>query len=323
MNYNQSSTAASSFLAFAFFAGYAFCTGYFYDLIASNELVFEEKTEGSDEETKAILLYIVTAILCGTTVLYGLFKCVNSQCMLILRVVGNFCAMVIFLGFKCEVLNKDVSLQDDAKDTLSSQSESTVAFALAWVIISTFELNENSFCQYQCTRMVAKAQLFLFWVLLAVSCCVEGEELLENAKNAEDTEAKTSAYLLIGTAAAAALAACCLVLFSLCEAMEFIRLHVLTGSLTAILFISSIGHQYYHLHKLINDEIDETENEFLIEWLEFMLKLNNWHFAGALCGALSILCTVGFDQFFFAEPTMKSSQPQTSQRPGVTIQIAQ
>merc|ERR1712083_1164504 len=98
-------------------------------------------------------------------------------------------AMVIFLGFKCEVLNKDVSLQDDAKDTLSSQSESTVAFALAWVIISTFELNENSFCQYHCTRWVAKAQLFLFWVLFAVSTCVEGEELLENAKEAEDTEA--------------------------------------------------------------------------------------------------------------------------------------
>lgn len=318
MNYNESSTAASTFLAFAFFAGHAFCTGYFYDLLASNKLV-EDETEASEEETKAILLYIVAAILCGTTVLYGLFKCVGSQCMLILRAVGNFCAMVIFLGFKCEVLNKDVSLQDDAKDTLSSQSESTVAFALAWVIISTFELNENSFCQYHCTRWVAKAQLFLFWVLFAVSTCVEGEELLENAKEAEDTEAKTSAYLLIGTTVAAALAALCFVLFSLCEATEFIRLHVLAGSLTGILYISSIGHQYYHFYKEVNDLIDETENELLIEFYEFMLKLGNWHFAGALCLGFSILCTIGFDQFFFATPTMKSSQ---SQRPGVTIQIA-
>jgi len=317
MNCNESSTATSSFLAFAFFAGYAFCTGYFFDLHASSSLV-EDETEASESETKVILLYIVTAILCGTTVLYGLFKCVGSQCMLILRAVGNFCAMVIFLGFKCEVLNKDVSLQDDATDTLFSQSESTVAFALAWVIISTFELNENSFCQYQCTRWVAKAQLFLFWVLLAVSFCVEGTEQLRK-KEVEDTEAKTSAYLLIGTAVAAALAALCFVLFSLCEATEFVRLHVLAGSLTGILYISFIGHQYYHFRKQIYDSINETENEFLIELYEFMLKLCNWHFAGTLCLGLSILCTIGFDHFFFAAPTVKTSQ---SQRPGVTIQIA-
>lgn len=320
MYYNEAPAAASTVLAFAFFAGYTACLGYYYDISQDLPLIEFSSDEKDELNTNSMLLYTVTAILCVTTLLYGLFKCIESQCMLILRMVGNFCAMVIFLGYKCEVLNTDGTLELDTYST-ESKSTPTVAFALAWVLISTFEVNENSFCKYRCTKWVAKAQLFFFWVLLAVAACFEGEDLLEKAKDAEDNEAKISAWLLLGFAIAAALSALCFVLFSLCEVTEFIRLHMLAGSLTGLLYIAHVGYHYYHFRKTVNEWIDESESSLFKEFYESLLKLLNWQFAGNFCLGVSILCTVGFDQFFLAAPVMvKSSQPQ---KPAVTIQIAQ
>jgi len=351
VTYTSSPSAAFfSFTCFASFALYAACIGFSYHvLINDREKICEDhgvecgifEVDGQNDEyyeTQSILAFTVAAILGLTSVFYCIYHCIESYCMLLLRIIGNVCAMLIFLGASCGVLSKDGKIDTNAvRDySFSTASDwgSTVAFAIAWIAISAFEINEFALASSRIhVRLLIKAMVFLFWALLAVSTCVSGEKLLNDFElEATDAESVYS-KLLLATAGASALAAIMFALFSMCEVGEFAKLHMLAGGLTGILFVAAVGYQSYHYREDLNEwekDIADGKNEATIafweDYVDYLMKFHNIHVAGDVFLGLAIFMSIGFDWLFLSsagvadfdfKPRSNVSQPKGA----TTIQI--
>jgi hypothetical protein len=317
----QSSPAGgSTFICFLLFAFYAGIHGYsFHYKLNSEAYPDPDLDQEIHAKTQRALLFAISAILVVSAVFYTLHKCVDSYCMLILRLIANFCAMVIYLGFACGVtgvLDEDGNINTNvAKDySFSNASEwsSTVAFAGAWIMISTFEIYEMGFTLS--TQWVVKMQVFLFWALLATCFCISGEKLLADVDMDGTGKEDIYAKLLLGVAGSSALAALLFLFFCMCELTgEFVRFHMFVGGLTSILLLAAFGYQTYEFRKAMK-EFEEYE------FYDAIMTHHNINFAGQVCLSLAIMATVGFDSVFFA-PVVHGPNPSSKQG-HTTIQIA-
>lgn len=324
MQYAPSS--GSTFICFLLFAFYTALDGYAYHYTLNlDEEKLDLKTDVAYAETQRALLFTITAILGVSAVLYVLHKCVDSYCLLVLRLIANFCAMAIFFGYKCGVLDEDGNIDTDGvKDySFSNASDwgSTVAFAAAWVVISTFEIYELGYTV--CMHWIVKIQVFLFWALLATCFCISGEKLLDDV-DMDGTESEDIyAKLLLGVAGSSALAALLFLLYFMCELGEFVRLHMLVGGLTGTLLLATFCYQTYQFRDMMKEwkESEECQSPLIDcgDLYDYAMMLHNIHFAEMVCICLAIMATVGFD-FVFLAPVVHGPNPSSKQ--GITIQIA-
>jgi len=299
----QAPVSGFSMTCFLFFAIFTACLAAYHHKV----LTFFGEHNADDwvdeMETRRNLL-IATSVLLGITsfIFYPAFKCSNMQTMLGLRLLGNLTAMLIYLGYEAGVLDEDgIDSQAMKNYSFSNASDwgSTVAFACAWVMIATFEINETVLCHRQITRWIVKFQVFMFWALVSVSMCIPAEKLLDDV-DVTDTESVYS-KLLIAASAACALGALMFAIYCTCEVQEFLKLHMLFGGLFVILFISSQAYESYNWRKDLNEsytpEIRER-HEMYQELYDHWLFLKNVQDAAAAFLAFAMLQVVGFGNYF-------------------------
>jgi len=313
----QAPASGVSFTFFVFFAAYTGILGFYYHEQADYYSDSPYLTDLVDDyETRRSLLLAIAAILAITSfVFYASYKCLELQTMLLLRLVGNLAAMLIYLGYQAGVLSEDGLDSDAVKDySFSNASDwgSTVAFACAFVFIAAFEINETVLCSRQITRWIVKFQVFVFWGLFAVALCISGEALLDDV-DLTDSESIYS-KLLIASAGASALAAFLFGCYCTCEIQEFLKLHMLFGGITVTLFVSATGYQSYEYRKDLQELLKDNE-----EALKHWVWTHNLHIASQSFLSLALYQIVGFDNYFFA------SQPKavapSADRETKTIQL--
>jgi len=250
-------------------------------------------------------LLIATSVLLGITsfIFYPAFKCSNMQTMLGLRLLGNLTAMLIYLGYEAGVLDEDgIDSQAMKNYSFSNASDwgSTVAFACAWVMIATFEINETVICHRTITRWIVKFQVFMFWALYAVAFVISGEELLDDV-DVTDTEGVYS-KLLISAAAASGLAALMFAFYCTCEVQEFLKLHMLFGGLFVILRISANVYESVNYRKDLKEYYSTWIMRDTAEQLyEHYLIVKNITDVGESFLLFAVLQIVGFDNYFFVK----------------------
>jgi len=325
--------ACSSFLCFFCFGVCAACHGYAFYVSRYDKICdgcdFDEREEEFDYyETQLTLLFTVASILGVSSIFYALYRCVESYCMLILRLIANVCAMIIFLGFSCDALSEDGINTSKVRDlTFSTAGDwgSTVAFAAAWVAISAFEINELTFASRRIhVRVFVKIQVFLFWALLAVSFCVSGYDLLDDADiEATDSESVYS-KIILAMAGMCALAGILFAIFCFVEVAEFAKLHMIAGALTSILYVSSIGYQSYHFRERMDEMkeemIGEGENSDIWEDIfDHFMKIHNCRVAGDVFLSLALFMSIGFDWYFLHN--FQAAGNDKSNKPTVQIQL--
>jgi len=311
MSIMHAPAACSSFLCFFCFGVCAACHGYAFYVSRYDKICdgcdFDKREEEFDYyETQLTLLFTVASILGVSSIFYALYRCVESYCMLILRLIANVCAMIIFLGFSCDALSEDGINTSKVRDlTFSTAGDwgSTVAFAAAWVAISAFEINELTFASRRIhVRVFVKIQVFLFWALLAVSFCVSGYDLLDDADiEATDSESVYS-KIILAMAGMCALAGILFAIFCFVEVAEFAKLHMITGALASILYVSSIVYQSYHFREHMDDLEDELavgrNSDKMEKIFDHFMKIHNCRVAGDVFLALAWFSTIGFDLYF-------------------------
>jgi len=293
-----------SLTCFLFFAVYTACFAAYYHKYITffGDLYSEEVLDRL--ETRRNLLVATTAMLGLTTFFfYPLYKCLGSQTMLALRLLGNLAAMLVFLGFQAGVLSEDgidsQAVRDHSFSNLSDWG-STVAFGCAWVLISTFEINETVICHRTITRLIVKFQVFMFWALYAVAFLISGEELLDDV-DVTDTEGVYS-KLLFSAAAASGLAALMFAFYCTCEVQEFLRLHMLFGGLFVILRISANVYESVNYRKDLKEHYSTWINRDAAEQLyEHYLIVKNIQDVGNSFLLFAVLQIVGFDNYFFVK----------------------
>jgi len=326
-------SAFSSFLCFIFFAIFTACHGYGFYVRRYEELcdgctTDEDKEDFDYYKTQFILLFTIASILGVSSIFYALHRCVESYCMLILRLIANVCAMLIFLGFACDALSEDGINTGKVKDlTFSTAGDwgSTVAFALAWLAISAFEINELSFASKRIhVRAFVKIQVFLFWALLAVSFCISGNELLDEADIKATDPENVYSKMILAMAGMCALAGILFAIFCFVEVAEFAKLHMIAGALTSILYVSSIGYQSYHFRERMDDMkeemIGEGENSDIWEDIfDHFMKIHNCRVAGDVFLSLALFMSIGFDWYFLHN--FQAAGNDKSNKPTVQIQL--
>jgi len=298
------------------FAAYAGCKGYYYHLQADFYPHYQEYYE-----TQRNLCFAVGAMLLITTfVFYHIYSCLKLQTFLILRLLGNLAAMVVFLGYEAKVLSED-GLDQEAIDYYSfdnmSDWGSTIAWSCAWLFIAAFEINEASFCSRKCLRWVVKFQCLMFWVLLAIAFGIPGEELLDQVdlKDSENVYSK----LLIATAGAGALAAFLFACYCTCEVDEFLKLHMVAGGLTVALWSSSFGYQSYETRKMYTETTCESSLNALTDnrLCKHKLLSHNVYIAAYSMITLALVQVVGFNNYFFA--SQQKRDPASAANPAIQI----
>jgi len=263
------------------------------------------------ETNRNLLIAVSSLIVISSFVFYPLFALGTMQTGLILRLLGNLTAMLIFLGYKAGVLSEDGLEEDRVKEySFSNASDwgATIAFACAWVFISLFELNQMTFCTKESTRCgqnvmrwVVKFAVMAFWSLLAVAFCVTGDAILNETEI--DFKDSKNAYskILLAAAATSAVGAFAFACFATCEFAEFLKFHMIFGVLTVLLLIAALIYHSVDFRKDLNEFRDTYSNLDLIQDmcddLEF---IHNLHLAGDVFCTLAVTQVIGFDSYFFA-----------------------
>lgn len=301
-----------SFACFLLFAMYNACYAWAWHLhFKDAEEYFGSENADYYETNRNLLIAVSSLIVISSFVFYPLFALGTMQTGLILRLLGNLTAMLIFLGYKAGVLSEDGLEEDRVKEySFSNASDwgATIAFACAWVFISLFELNQMTFCTKESTRCgqnvmrwVVKFAVMAFWSLLAVAFCVTGDAILNETEI--DFKDSKNAYskILLAAAATSAVAALCFACFATCEFAEFLKLHMIFGVLTALLYLSAVIYESVDMRNEFN-EVCEKYQDFdtlqdLCDTVEF---IHNLHVAGEVFCMLAIAQVVGFDSYFFS-----------------------
>jgi len=313
----QAPVSGLSMTCFLFFGVYTACMAAFWHkmltFFGDTDFYTDELIE--EWETRRNLLIATTAFLGITTfIFYPVYKCLELQTMLALRLVGNLVAMLIYLGYEAGVLSEDgIDSQAVRNYSFSNASDwgSTVAFACAWVMISTFEINETVFCHRQITRWIVKFQVFMFWALYAVAFCIFGEKLLDGV-DVTDTESVYS-KLMIAAAGASALAALMFAFYCTCEVQEFLKLHMLFGGLFIILSVSALAYESINWRKDLKEEYSQyldcifCDKEAYQELYDHLVFVKNLQDAGNSFVVFAVLQIIGFDNYFFV--TQQKGEP--------------
>lgn len=301
-----------SFACYLLFALHSACYAWAYHTKLHDANEFFGSNNADYYETNRNLLLAVSSLIAFTSfVCYPLFALGTMQTGLILRLLGNLAAMLIFLGYKAGVLSEDGLDEDGIKEySFSNVSDwgATIAFACAWVFISLFELNQVVFCTKESTRCgqnalrwVVKFAVMAFWSFLAVCFCITGEAILnETDIDLQDTKDAYS-KILLAAAATSAVGAFAFACFATCEFAEFLKFHMIFGVLTVLLLIAALIYHSVDFRKDLNEFRDTYSNLDLIQDmcddLEF---IHNLHLAGDVFCTLAVTQVIGFDSYFFA-----------------------